>query len=63
MATLTLTIRLGNAAASTGEDVGNILTRAGEYMAEYHPDELEPGNGLTLIDQNGNRVGEWKVTA
>lgn len=61
MATFTLTIRLGNDAMQTGEDVAEQLTRAAGWLAEYEPDVLDAGKAISILDQNGNRVGQWKI--
>ena len=51
MKTLTLTIRLGNDAMNTPEDVAQLLHDAADYIMEgYYP--------KYLFDMNGNRVGE-----
>lgn len=57
-----LTLRLGNAAMQTGEDVANVLERAATYIADYYAGELEDGAGMSLLDQNGNNVGAWEVS-
>lgn len=56
----TLTIRLGNDAMQSGNDIAEALVRAANYINDYHQ-EIEAGDALSLKDQNGNRVGEWKV--
>jgi len=53
----TLTIKLGNAAMQDYADIAEALTRLGELMADYGDD-----TPTSIIDQNGNRVGEWKVS-
>lgn len=58
-----LTLRLGNATMQAGEDVANALERAAAYIAEYYAGELKDGAGMTLLDQNGNHVGAWEVSA
>ena len=53
----TLTIKLGNAAMQDYADIAEALTRLGALMADYGEDTPKG-----IIDQNGNRVGEWKVS-
>ena len=52
MNTITLTIRLGNDAMNTPEDVAQLLHDAADHISEgYYP--------KYLFDINGNRVGEF----
>jgi len=53
----TLTIKLGNAAMQDYCDIADALTRLGALMADY-----AGGTPSVIMDQNGNRVGEWKVS-
>ena len=53
----TLTIKLGNDAMQDYADIAEALTRLGALMADY-----AEGTPTSIIDQNGNRVGEWKVS-
>lgn len=55
-----LSLRLDNAAMSTPEDVADALRRVAGWIEEYAT--LTDGEGLSILDQNGNRVGEWSVT-
>ena len=52
MSTITITIRLGNDAMNTPEDVAQLLHDAADHISEgYYP--------RYLFDLNGNRVGEF----
>ena len=53
MSGFTLTIRLGNDAMKTPEDVGIAL----EYIAQRLCKGEEQG---TILDDNGNKVGEFE---
>ena len=52
----TLTIKLGNDAMQDYYDIAEALTRLGALMADYGDDTPS-----VIMDQNGNRVGEWSV--
>jgi hypothetical protein len=58
---LKITITMDNAAFedSKGFEAARILTKLADKMQEH---SLEPGDEYPLIDINGNRVGEAKVT-
>lgn len=60
MSTFRLTIKLGNDAMQSSTDVAEALTRAAGWIEDYAA--MTPGESLSLLDQNGNHVGEWKVT-
>jgi hypothetical protein len=68
MATATefnLTIRLGNAEMQTAEDVARALYRASNYLQEYYDNGdgiLPEGESLSILDQNGNKVGHWSTS-
>lgn len=59
MATIAITIRTGNAAMQTWDDVADLLTDMGRTIVERHEqyDEPRPGDTIPAIDENGNRVG------
>lgn len=59
MSKFTLTIKLGNAAMQTGQDVAGAL--ADVVRDVIHWEDLS-GMMRPIIDDNGNRVGEWEVT-
>lgn len=52
-----LTINLENEAMSTGLD----LTDALERTASRIPHNPTPGDSGSIYDQNGNRVGNWRI--
>ena len=52
----TLTISLGNDAMQDYYDIAEALTRLGALMADYGDDTPK-----SIIDQNGNYVGQWSV--
>ena len=53
----TLTISLGNDAMQDYADIAEALICLSELMADYGDDTPS-----VIMDQNGNRVGEWKVS-
>ena len=55
MATFNLTIRLGNDAMQTGEDVAEALRQAANYIEQHD-------TGSAVYDLNGNRVGSFGYT-
>jgi hypothetical protein len=55
----TLSIDLGNAAMQTSGDVADALM--GVISKIMESEELEPGHATSIMDVNGNRVGQWKV--
>ena len=57
-----LELKLGNAAMCTGADIADALRRAADWIEDYEPGEMEDGRAVSLFDQNGNRVGEWRVS-
>ena len=61
--TLTITINMDNDAFQyhNGCEARRILRQLAEDRLA--PDELEEGDTFTLMDYNGNRVGEAKVTS
>ena len=61
MATFTLTIKLGNDAMQTGEDIAGALYDASFQLASVG-DTSPEGRSRAIHDYNGNTVGEWKVT-
>jgi len=58
-----LTIELGNDAMQTYGDIASALIRLGKDSCDNEPPELVASstNGGNVYDQNGNRVGKWKV--
>ena len=60
---LKITIDMSSAAFEpcNGEETGRILHRLAEVIEAGNTD-LTPGATIPLIDINGNRVGEAKVT-
>lgn len=62
MATFTLTIELGNEAMQTSTDVERALTRTALALAHDGYEDLSAGDGGRILDDNGNRVGQWSVT-
>jgi hypothetical protein len=61
--TLAVTIRLGNDAMQTGEDLANALEGIANDLREWSGPEPITGetHAASLFDINGNRVGQWKV--
>ena len=55
-----LTIKLGNEAMQTGPDIAEALQGVASSVDAFG---IEPGDGGAIVDINGNRVGEWKVSA
>jgi hypothetical protein len=54
-----LEIRLGNAAMQTAEDVAEALRRLADKVEAA---DIESDRGR-VMDLNGNRVGDWEITA
>jgi hypothetical protein len=52
--TFTLSIRMGNAAMLTPEDVGEALRQVADKLDNDYTDG-------PVIDVNGNRVGSWAL--
>lgn len=61
MSTFNLTITLGNEAMQTPSDVGYALEELGRKLQEEH--SLTASESGTIMDDNGNRVGNWEVSA
>lgn len=61
MATITLTIRTGGAAVSTGHDVAMLLHDVAAAVRFMSQDQLENGTirDAVIVDYNGNHVGKW----
>jgi hypothetical protein len=57
----TLTINMDNAAFEpyNGNQLALILERFSKRLEGY---DFTPGEGLPLMDINGNKVGTWEVT-
>lgn len=64
MATMTLTIELGNDAMRTGADIARALRSAADYLDSFYEiDYVDEwyGLGAYILDLNGNRVGRWGI--
>lgn len=61
VSTFELSVRLGNADMQTAHDIADVLRRSAEWIEEYAA--IVDGETLSILDQNGNRVGEWRVSA
>lgn len=59
--TFTLTLKMGNAAMMTPADVADALRRAAYWIEEYETAEADTAR--SILDQNGQRVGEWRFDA
>ena len=59
--TFALTLKLGNEAMQTAADIADALRRAASWLEEYAA--IEDGESVSLLDQNGNYVGKWEVSA
>lgn len=57
MATFTLTIKLGNDAMQSANDVSHALYETAEKIDAR--DDMRDGR---IYDANGNKVGEWNVS-
>lgn len=60
----TITLKLGNDAMRTGDDVAEALHAVADRLTHTGSahDALQPGAGGPMFDANGNRVGSWDVT-
>jgi hypothetical protein len=56
--TFTLTIKLGNDAMQTEQDISDAL----QALINEGSITIGRGNGRNIRDLNGNAVGSWKVT-
>ena len=56
---LTATIRLGNAAMQTDDDVAVALRKIVERIERRWG--ARSGYFKTIFDENGNEVGQWKI--
>lgn len=69
MATFTLTIELGNDAMSDAPAIADALRTVSRILDTHYVgcDPIEPTRsgelGTVIFDDNGNRVGEWAVSA
>jgi len=61
VSTFELSVRLGNASMQTARDIADTLRRSADWLEEYAT--IVDGEMLSILDQNGNRVGEWRVSA
>ena len=59
--TFTLTIELGNDAMQTRRDIESALRKIGQL--KYMSDPPAEGDDGKIMDENGNTVGKWEVTA
>lgn len=57
---LRVTIRLGNDAMQTGEDLSDAL-RVIASDVKYLGTLSRGTHAVTVLDVNGNRVGQWKI--
>lgn len=62
----TLTITLGNAAMTIGLDVAALVQKVAGAMAAHGDTDLTEdedfeGDGGSIMDLNGNKVGSWEV--
>jgi hypothetical protein len=57
VAKFTLEIQLGNDAMSDYRDIHDALRRVSDFVS------ADPGDMGYIRDVNGNRVGQWSVTA
>ena len=55
-----LTIRLGNDAMQTGDQIADALRRVGELLRDFSPDTFH-GKPHRVLDANGNTVGTWEI--
>lgn len=57
-----LEIELGNDAMRDGCDVAAALRRVRAQIENIPFGGLTPGRGEAIIDENGNKVGEWRIS-
>jgi hypothetical protein len=61
----TLRVQIGNAAMSTFDDLGRLLSNLGSLFNGYTYEDIESADVYdrsgSVKDDNGNRVGEWYI--
>lgn len=59
---LKLTIRTGNDAMQSGEDLAEALERAAKHVRYLGSEPLpEPVSAQRVLDRNGQTVGSWHI--
>lgn len=56
-----LEIELGNDAMQAGRDVAKALDKTGSIVKACYPGQITDAYDRAIYDENGNRVGGWKV--
>jgi hypothetical protein len=57
-----LTIRLGNSAMQSGEDIARALDKVANSAQDLGEIQEGDAHGARIMDANGNAVGEWSIT-
>jgi hypothetical protein len=57
--TFTVSIEMGNAAMQTGHDIAKALSEVAAKVVRNYPGRVESDYGNAVMDENGNKVGEW----
>jgi len=58
--TFTLKITMGNAAMLAYGDIADALRQTADKIGRYA--EPQQGDSENIRDENGNKVGSWKIT-
>lgn len=58
---LILKLDLGNDAAQTYKDLSRVMAKVSERLGRLGRDKPEDGDGATVVDENGNRIGRWEI--
>lgn len=61
MPTFNLTIKLGNDAMQSGDDVARALRSVADCLANTYDSLTLPEDAGAIFDLNGNTVGRWEV--
>jgi hypothetical protein len=58
-----LYVNMDNDAFENSIELGHILTNVADKVSDYHFLTGELPTGQVILDSNGNKVGNWVVTA
>jgi hypothetical protein len=55
-----VTLKMGNAAMQTGDDIARAMRKLAGYF-EGSSGTFDQGEFRAIHDDNGNKIGEWRV--